>query len=248
MTSYRQIEANRRNALNSTGPRTEAGKQQSRRNAVRHGLTAETVIGVLEDAEDYRQFETTVIADYDAQSAVERQLVLRLASVLWRLRRATTVETGLFEIQAEHLREYRQGRHLLADSRDAIQAAPEGTHLVNYDRRLSESRHEIETLASSQMETDGFPPEFARCFLRLANLPNFALDRLSRYEAGLWRQVRQILFTRTSESVGFCLAAKTYPAISNRTNCCRARGSVDSVDGGTGRSRCARRRRGRRLG
>jgi hypothetical protein len=195
MTSYRQIEANRRNALNSTGPRTEAGKQQSRRNAVRHGLTAETVIGVLEDAEDYRQFEATVIADYDAQSAVERQLVLRLASVLWRLRRATTMETGLFEIQAEHLREYRQGRHLLADSRDAIQAAPEGTHLGNYDRRLSESRHEIETLASSQMETDGFPPEFARCFLRLANLPNFALDRLSRYEAGLWRQVRQILFT-----------------------------------------------------
>ncbi|MFY9834873.1 MAG: hypothetical protein WAK55_00110 [Xanthobacteraceae bacterium] len=86
MTSYRQIEANRRNALNSTGPRTEAGKQQSRRNAVRHGLTAETVIGLLEDAEDYRQFEAAVIADYDAQSAVERELVLRLASVLWRLR------------------------------------------------------------------------------------------------------------------------------------------------------------------
>jgi hypothetical protein len=40
MTSYRQIEANRRNALKSTGPKTEAGKQASRRNAVRHGLTA----------------------------------------------------------------------------------------------------------------------------------------------------------------------------------------------------------------
>jgi hypothetical protein len=35
---------------------------------------------------------------------------------------------------------------------------------------------------------------FARCFLRLANLPNFALDRLSRYEATLWRQVGRILF------------------------------------------------------
>jgi len=33
-----------------------------------------------------------------------------------------------------------------------------------------------------------------RCFLRLANLPNFALDRLSRYEAILWRQANQILF------------------------------------------------------
>ena len=37
--------------------------------------------------------------------------------------------------------------------------------------------------------------EFARCFLRLANLPNFALDRLSRYEATLWRQLRQTLLS-----------------------------------------------------
>ena len=59
MTSYRQIEANRRNALKSTGPRTELGKQASRCNAVRHGLTAETVIGALEDAEDYKAFEAT---------------------------------------------------------------------------------------------------------------------------------------------------------------------------------------------
>jgi hypothetical protein len=34
----------------------------------------------------------------------------------------------------------------------------------------------------------------AQCFLRLANLPNYALDRLSRYEFALWRQVAQILF------------------------------------------------------
>src|SRR5262249_56116493 len=85
MTSWRQVEANRRNALKSTGPRTEVGKDTSRRNAVRHGLTAETVICTLEDAEDYQAFEAAIIADYDAQSAVERELVLRLASVLWRV-------------------------------------------------------------------------------------------------------------------------------------------------------------------
>ena len=112
MTSFRQIEANRRNACKSTGPITEEGKQRSRCNAVRHGLTAETVIGALEDAEDYKAFEAAIIADYDAQSAVERELVLRLASLLWRLRRATTMETGLFEIQADHLREFRQAAKL----------------------------------------------------------------------------------------------------------------------------------------
>jgi hypothetical protein len=46
------------------------------------------------------------LADYDAQSAVERDLVLRLASLLWRLRRAT-IETDLFDIQAGRLSGFR---------------------------------------------------------------------------------------------------------------------------------------------
>src|SRR6201987_426772 len=110
MSSFRQIEANRRNARLSTGPVTEEGKRKSRQNAHRHGLTAETVIDALEDAENYAAFETAVTADYDAQSAVERELVLRLASLLWRLCRATTIESGLFKIQAKHLLQFRQSR------------------------------------------------------------------------------------------------------------------------------------------
>ena len=125
MTSFRQIEANRRNARKSTGPITEEGKQRSRCNAVRHGLTAETVIGALEDAEDYKAFEAAIIADYDAQSAVERELVLRLASLLWRLHRATTIETGLFEIQANHLTEVGQRSPLRpASPRSCLCALP----------------------------------------------------------------------------------------------------------------------------
>jgi len=193
MTSYRQIEANRRNALKSTGPKTEAGKQASRRNAVRHGLTAETVIGVLEDAEDYKAFEAAITADYDAQSAVERELVLRLASLLWRLRRATTMETGLFEIQTWRLGDYRQSRQLLPDPRDVIDAV--------FGRADSASPHAVSHSVVSKMETvsnsgknaDAPNVDFAHCFLRLANLPNFALDRLSRYEATLWRQAGRIL-------------------------------------------------------
>jgi hypothetical protein len=67
---------------------------------VRHGLTAETVIADLEDAADSQAFEAAVIDDYDAQTAVERELVL-LASVLWRLRRAIGIESGIFESVAE---------------------------------------------------------------------------------------------------------------------------------------------------
>jgi hypothetical protein len=107
MTSFRQIEANRRNAHRSTSPNTEEGKDRSRRNAIRHGLCAETVVEIVEDVDDYRGFEAAVIADYDARTAVERELVLRLASLLWRLRRATAIETDLLRIQAEILRERR---------------------------------------------------------------------------------------------------------------------------------------------
>jgi hypothetical protein len=108
MTSLRQLEANRENARRSTGPRTDEGKRMSRRNALRHGLAAETVIEILEDPDDYKAFEANIIADYDARTAVERELVLRLASLLWRIRRATGIETDLLRIQAEILRERRQ--------------------------------------------------------------------------------------------------------------------------------------------
>ena len=97
MTSLRQIEANRHNALKSTGAITAEGKGRSRCNAVRHGLTAETVIAVLECSEDYEAFEATVLSDYNAETAVEQQLGLRLASVLWRLRRATSMETAILD-------------------------------------------------------------------------------------------------------------------------------------------------------
>jgi len=189
VTSYRQIEANRRNALRSTGPKTEAGKHSSRCNAVRHGLAAETVIGALEDAEDYKAFEAAIIADYDAQSAVERELVLRLASLLWRLRRATAMETGLFEIQVEHLRDYRQNRQLLSNPHDIIHAVFQRANNSVADNAVSNQ----ETVHYPTMSDDP-TAEFARCFLRLANLPNFAHDRLSRYEATLWRQVGRVLF------------------------------------------------------
>src|ERR1700674_3323029 len=101
MTSQKQTDANRRNALRSTGPRTEEGKRASRQNAIRHGLTAETVIIGIEDAAEYREFESEIVTEYDPKSVVERELTRRLASLLWRLRRSSLMETGLLQLHCE---------------------------------------------------------------------------------------------------------------------------------------------------
>jgi hypothetical protein len=105
MASDKQIIANRLNAQKSTGPRTTNGKRNSRRNALRHGLTAERTIAVIENAADYEAFEAEIMADYEPQTAVEHALLVRLASLLWRLRRAIAIEGGLLQIQACILQE-----------------------------------------------------------------------------------------------------------------------------------------------
>lgn len=205
MTSFRQIEANRRNSAKSTGPQTEEGKQRSRCNAIRHGLTAETVIGALEDAEDYQAFEAAITTDYDGQSAVERELVLRLVSLLWRLRRATAIETGLFEIQADQLVGLQKERQITGASRQVVYAlfghssAQIEEHGASTSDPDTTCEAPLNTLTSSSLDV-------ARSFLRLANLPNFALDRLSRYETALSRQLAQVLFAL--ESLDHCKPGK----------------------------------------
>ena len=124
----------------------------------------------LEDPADYRAFEQAVTTAYDAETAVERELVLRLASLLWRLRRATSVETGLLQIQCE----------ASADPDPALPKLP------------GEVCEVIEIFQSGR---DSSGRELARCFLRLADLDNGIFERLGRYEAALWRQVRQTIFT-----------------------------------------------------
>jgi hypothetical protein len=189
MTSFRQIEANRRNAQLSTGPVTEEGKRRSRQNAIRHGLTAETVIDALEDAEDYAAFEMAVTADHDAQSAVERELVLRLASLLWRLRRATAIESGLFKIQAKHLLQFRRQRQARQEREKIIDAKYRDAMATHDTMQQDQDSSAISTEPNDKSD------DLTRAFVRLSNLTTYPLDRLSRYEATLWRQACQILFT-----------------------------------------------------
>jgi hypothetical protein len=184
VTSLKQMNANRRNALKSTGPITPEGKERSRCNAVRHGLTAETVIGSLEDAEDYAAFEQAVIADYDADTAVQRELVLRLASILWRLRRSTAIESALFEA--------------MVGERPSFASSNAGVGRVIAISSRSTNRTSSEAIYSTETAIGEFvcaPADLARAFIRLTAHSTFPLDRLSRYEHMLCRQARQIVST-----------------------------------------------------
>ncbi|MCH8964815.1 MAG: hypothetical protein IIB58_07640 [Planctomycetes bacterium] len=94
-TSPNKIEANRRNAKKSTGPRSAAGKAKSSRNAVKHGLLAGLIVLADHKDEDPQQFGLLLDGlrdDYQPQSTIETMLVERLAASFWRLRRAYRFE------------------------------------------------------------------------------------------------------------------------------------------------------------
>ena len=115
---------------------------------------------------------------------------------------ARYLNAALFEIQAEHLSEIRQARQIHPASRDVVYAVFGHADAVRFDRgpaphglmnatdaTLVSGAHSVEPVPVVDPATD-----LTRCFLRLANLPNYALNHLSRYEATHWRQVAQILF------------------------------------------------------
>lgn len=101
---------------------------------------------------------------------------------MWRLRCATTIETGLYDTQADHLNELGDCNPVQPASRQSIYAL--------FERRTLSSADEVFTSAEPFAKRT---VDFARCFLRLSNLPNYAFDRLSRYETALWCQVKRSL-------------------------------------------------------
>lgn len=164
MTSARQIAANRRNARLSTGPHTALGKRTARRNALRHGLTSEVVITGLECEESYLAFENEIYAAYAPQTVLQCVLVIRLAGLLWRLRRAVAVESGSVE-QMD-----RSAEPTARDPHDAEQAVADEPAVANQKSRL------------------------AGAFGGFVEVKHPLFDRLQRYERGLWRQAVQTIF------------------------------------------------------
>ena len=95
MVSQKQLEANRRNARKSTGPKTPEGKAIVACNAVKHGLRSEHVLAPGEDAEEFAQFQRELLAELMDASAVESIFAERVVLAAWRLRRAIRLEAEM---------------------------------------------------------------------------------------------------------------------------------------------------------
>ncbi len=129
-TSAARIEANRKNAQKSTGPRSQAGKERSRFNALKHGMRAELPVLPGEDEEILRRRHDSWTATLQPRDEVERYLVERAVNVSWQLDRADRawaarmtldiLESGNARADAQADEVIRLGRRLFWDPRGPL--------------------------------------------------------------------------------------------------------------------------------
>ena len=100
MSSLRQIEANRRNALKSTGPQTEAGKAAVRANALKSGIFAVAEVIPGEQEEELAALRAEYHEHWNPTTPEARMLVDSLVSDEWQLRRLRTAEARLWSYLA----------------------------------------------------------------------------------------------------------------------------------------------------
>jgi hypothetical protein len=105
MATQRQIEANRRNARKSTGPRTLEGKASSSRNALTHGLTAEAIVLPHEEWSQYVELRLALLDTYQPANPAEQMLVDLVAGSYWRLLRCRRLETRSFSLHIDTVKQ-----------------------------------------------------------------------------------------------------------------------------------------------
>src|ERR1039458_8033659 len=98
MASAKQLAANRANSQKSTGPVTEAGKLNSRFNAVKHGLTGHTVLRTPEQDATYNTYRARLYPDLAPASAVELDFAERIIYDSSRVHRASAIESNLYAL------------------------------------------------------------------------------------------------------------------------------------------------------
>src|SRR5262249_35542054 len=181
-----------------SGPLGIDPRGRRRRSAWRDGLADQTVVKALEHVRSYRAFERALIASVDPRSVIELALAHRLASLLWRLRRASAIETGLFEIQGELLSARQQDASRGLSQPKTLQTVTRANghgKVPGSNGRDDPPASDREPLSTSMRPPLGPSHALAQCFLRLSNLDPTLLDRVGIYETRLWRQAAQTIWT-----------------------------------------------------
>jgi hypothetical protein len=97
MATLRQIEANRRNAQKSTGPKTQAGKAAVSMNSLRHGLRSRSVVLPGENHEEFQQLCDNLQAEWHPRTTSELFYVEQMAVSQWKLARMEVGESHVFQ-------------------------------------------------------------------------------------------------------------------------------------------------------
>ena len=100
MATQSQIQANRRNALNSTGPRTPEGKARSSANSFKHGLSARFRVLTSENQDDFDDLLAELTRTFAPTNVYEHILVMEIAQSHWRLARVRRIEADMIDDMA----------------------------------------------------------------------------------------------------------------------------------------------------
>jgi len=140
---------NRANAQHSTGPTTEAGKQRSSQNALRHGLTSRIVVMPSEDLDDYQSHLKSFTDEYQPQGATESHLVQILADTSWRQNRIVAIESNLLKFATMVVMPENDTRNLANLSLHSQRLARQFERTVTQLRDLQKTR-----IAEQQQQMD----------------------------------------------------------------------------------------------
>jgi hypothetical protein len=132
--SEKQLEANRRNAQRSTGPRTAEGKARSSLNNLRHGLTGQITVLPEEDREAHDAFCNRLITGFQPETPIEEQLAHFIAEDTWRLNRVAAIENNIFALGRS--RHHGEVRNALDDAQSFLDHARELNLLSLYEQRI----------------------------------------------------------------------------------------------------------------
>jgi hypothetical protein len=166
-----QAQANRTNAQQSTGPKTEEGKKRAALNAMRHGLTGHIIVLPSEDLAEYKRHTQRFFDEFKPQGALEEQLVQTVSDTAWRLNRVPAVEANILSLGINrHKRHIRTGEpEIRVALAAAVTVRNQSQALANisiYEQRLSRQFHraldELRKVQAERRATETKPAELAK--------------------------------------------------------------------------------------